>query len=342
MSLVRIERSGTRSPDADQEQRRTTILLLGGLALFAVLLRVLGSGRIPWISNLLLIFSSLFLQAFPFVLLGAFVSAAIETLAPQTLFVRLIALPKAARLPAAGMAGLAFPLCECGSVPVARRLAARGLQSSSAVTFMLAASIFNPIVLLSTAIAYRGRSIFWIILVGRALLGLGIPIVAGWVIGDRRRESFLRPEREDEGHHGEPSERGRARLQDLFAHFAADALFMGRYLVLGAIGAAVIQTFLPQSLIASVSDTPGLDIVVMMGFAGILSLCSEADAFVAASFVQFNPAAQLAFLVFGPMFNLKLGVLYAGTFERGFVRTILVVVAASVFVGTLWIEAFYR
>ena len=314
--------------------------ILGVLAVLALAIRLLGSGGVPWISNFLLVFSSLFLQAFPFVLLGALVSAAIEAFAPQTLFARLTGMPKAVRLPAAGAAGLAFPLCECGSVPVARRLAARGLQSSSAVTFMLAASIFNPIVLLSTAVAYRGRSTMWVVLGGRAILGLAIPIVAGWVIGERSKDTFLRARKGDENHHGAAA--GSSRAGDLFAHFAADTMFMGRYLVLGAVGAALIQTFVPQTLIASVSNTPGLDIAAMMGLAAVLSLCSESDAFVAASFVQFGPAPQLAFLVFGPMFNLKLGALYAGTFERGFVRTIFVVVAGCTLVGALWFEAFFR
>jgi uncharacterized membrane protein YraQ (UPF0718 family) len=234
---------------------------------------------------------------------------------------------------------MAFPLCECGSVPVARRLAAKGLSPAAAVTFMLAAPVVNPIVLVSTAIAYRGRTIMPLMVVGRFALGLAAAIAVGWVLGSRSRKDLLRTrndeiERRDDGR--------RSRGQSFFVHFAADTVFMGRFLVIGAAVAATVQTFVPQSFISSLANTPVLDLLAMMALAGILSLCSESDAFVAASFVQFGAGAQLAFLLFGPMLNLKLGALYAGTFSRGFVRTLFVVVVAVVLGGTLWIEAVVR
>jgi len=112
---------------------------------------------------------------------------------------------------------------------------------------------------------------------------------------------------------------------------------MGRFLILGATAAALFQTFLPQSVVSKVASVPLVNIVVMMGLAAVLSLCSESDAFIAASFVQFGPSAQLAFLVFGPMVDLKLGALYAGTFGKGVLRSIVVTVAVVTFVGALWI-----
>jgi hypothetical protein len=112
---------------------------------------------------------------------------------------------------------------------------------------------------------------------------------------------------------------------------------MGRYLLVGAAAAAMVQTFLPASFVSKVAGTPVLDIGVMMGLATVLSLCSESDAFVAASFVQFGPAAQLAFLVSGPMIDLKLGALYAGTFRRGFLPMLVVTVFATTLVGAMWV-----
>ena len=113
---------------------------------------------------------------------------------------------------------------------------------------------------------------------------------------------------------------------------------MGRFLVIGAVVAALLQTFVPQSIIGTVAETPVLALVAMMALAFVLSLCSESDAFVAASFVQFGVGAQLAFLVFGPMVDTKLGILYSATFSRGFFRTVVIAVAAVTLVGTLWIE----
>jgi uncharacterized membrane protein YraQ (UPF0718 family) len=124
-------------------------------------------------------------------------------------------------------------------------------------------------------------------------------------------------------------------------HLGNDFLFMGRYLILGATIAAAIQTFLPASVLTGVADVPVVSIVVMMVLAAALSLCSESDAFVAASFVQFGPSAQLAFLVSGPMVDAKLVTLYAGTFRRGFVRAIVVGVFAATLVGSLWVGVLF-
>ena len=132
-------------------------------------------------------------------------------------------------------------------------------------------------------------------------------------------------------------ERTEARWRRFFVHLGDDFLFMTRYLLIGATIAAAIQTFLPASLLTGLADLPILSVVAMMGLAFLLSLCSESDAFVAASFVQFAPSAQLGFLVLGPMVDMKLLALYAGTFRRGFVRTVVVAASATTLVGALWI-----
>jgi hypothetical protein len=250
---------------------------------------------------------------------------------------RVAGLPRPLQLPAAALAGVAFPICECGSVPVARRLAARGLTPSAAVTFMLAAPVLNPVVIASTFVAYRARSSLWTMVIGRFALGMLVAIVVGWVLGSRTKDEVLRP-RSEEAHAvlvepGAPE----ARWRRFFLHTGNDFLFMGRYLLVGAAAAAMVQTFLPASLVSKVAGTPVLDIAVMMGLATVLSLCSESDAFVAASFVQFGPAAQLAFLVSGPMIDLKLGALYAGTFRRGFLPMLVVTVFATTLVGAMWV-----
>jgi uncharacterized membrane protein YraQ (UPF0718 family) len=267
-------------------------------------------------------------------MLGALVSAAIEVFVPARVFEKLAVLPRPLQLPAAGLAGFAFPVCECGSVPVARRLAAKGLAPSAAITFMLAAPILNPVVIGSTIVAYRGRDIMWQMVLGRAGLGLAAAVAVGWVVSGRTRAELLRPRPGDTVHeHGHDS-----RWASFFGHLTGDFVFMGKFLVIGALFAAGLQTFVPQAWIGSVADTPVLALLVMMGLAFMLSLCSESDAFVAASFVQFGAGAQLAFLVFGPMVDTKLAFLYSGTFTRGFLRTVVLVVAAVTLVGTLWIE----
>ena len=223
-------------------------------------------------------------------------------------------------------------------MPVARRLIRKGLMPSAAITFMLAAPVVNPVVIASTLVAYRGRAGQWTIVLGRFGLGLVVAIAVGWVLGGRRAGEILREDAATRV--SEPLEFGNpeARWRAFFEHLGRDFLFMARFLMLGASAAALVQTFLPQTVVARVAGIPVLDMVVMMGLAVVLSLCSESDAFIAASFVQFGIAAQLAFLVFGPMVDLKLGALYAGTFRRSVVRTLVITAAVVTFAGAMWIR----
>jgi uncharacterized membrane protein YraQ (UPF0718 family) len=232
------------------------------------------------------------------------------------------------------MAGLAFPVCECGSVPVARRLARKGLSPAAAVTFMLAAPIVNPVVIASTFVAYRGRESLWVMVGGRFLIGMLVAICVGWVIGARRPGELLRATTisDEADDHDEP------RARRFLSHLTGDLVFMARFLIIGALIAATIQTFVPSSIVDGVAGLPILSLLAMMALAFLLSLCSESDAFVAASFTSFGPAAQLAFLVFGPMVDLKLGALYIGTYSKGFLRTVVIAVAAVTLVATLWVQ----
>jgi uncharacterized membrane protein YraQ (UPF0718 family) len=336
-----VERAPLRMAAPGRSARNILVVLLA-LTVVAIGLRLAESTGIAQIQNFLLVSTSLLIEALPFILLGAVVSAAIEVFVPGRFFARMGGLPASLQMPLAGLGGFAFPVCECGSVPVARRLASKGLSPGAALTFMLAAPVLNPIVLVATAVAYRGREAMGIMVGGRAVLALVVALVAGWVLGARSRGELLRAVDDDEhadcaevdcAHHEDES-----RWKAFSAHLAGDFLMLGKYLVIGAAAAGLLQTFVPQSLIEAVADAPVFSILALMALAAALSLCSQSDAFVAASFVQFGAASQLAFLVFGPMVDAKLGFLYAGTFSRGFVRTLVVVVAAVTLAGTLWLE----
>jgi len=317
--------------------RRTVARVAAMLVAFALIVSVGDPGRIAWVRTFFVIFGALLIQALPFVMLGATAAALVEVFVPIGTLEKLGGLPRPLQLPAAALAGVAFPICECGSVPVARRLMQRGLMPSAAVTFMLAAPVLNPIVIASTYVAFRGRTTLWTIVAGRFLLGMLVAIAVGWVIGNRSKDELLKPNPEEAHEHLLELGRPEARWRRFFVHLGNDFLFMGRYLLLGATIAAAIQTFLPTSWLTSLAQRQVLSVLALMALAAALSLCSESDAFVAASFVQFGPAAQLGFLVFGPMVDLKLVALYAGTFRRGFARTVVVVAGLATLVGALWV-----
>lgn len=318
--------------------RRTAIAVLAVLVALALVLQLAQPQRFAWVQTFFIIFGSLLVQALPFVLVGALASALIEVFMPMGALERLADLPRPLQLPAAALAGVAMPICECGSVPVARRLAAKGLLPSAAVTFMLAAPVVNPVVIASTFVAYRGRETMWTMVAGRFVLGIVVAVTVGWVVGAVSRDGLFKPNPEDRHVHAVELGRPEPRWRRFFLHLGGDFLFMGRYLVLGATFAALVQTFLPSAWIAEVASLPVISIAAMMLLAALLSLCSESDAFVAASFVQFGPSAQLAFLVFGPMVDLKLATLYAGTFRTGFVRTVVIAAFATTLVATMWLQ----
>jgi uncharacterized protein len=275
----------------------------------------------------------------PFIVLGATVSAAIEVFVPASAFARIALLPRGLQLPAAAAAGVAFPVCECGSVPVARRLAAKGLSPGAAVTFMLAAPIVNPVVVFSTFVAYRGRDTLWLMVLGRLTLGFLVAMTVGWVLGRLRSGELLRTRAgASETSDVDDTE---PRWRRFFGHLTGDVVFMARFLIMGAALAAAIQTFVPRTLVDGVAGLPVVSLVAMMLLAFVMSLCSESDAFVAASFTAFGPAPQLAFLVFGPMVDLKLAALYTGTYRPGFLRTVVIAVGATTLVATMWVQVIW-
>jgi uncharacterized membrane protein YraQ (UPF0718 family) len=335
---IEVASRGAHTPSPARSGAWSWVVVVLTLAGVFVGFRVVDPSRVAWIRNLLIVFGSLLVEAFPFVVLGAFVSAAIEVFVSVSTFGKLATLPRGLQLPAAALAGVAFPVCECGSVPVARRLVGKGLAPSAAVTFMLAAPIVNPVVVASTFVAYRGRDSLSVMVLGRVALGFVVAMAVGWVIGARRPADLLRRSPDLELREVDAGER---RWERFFGHLSGDVVFMGRFLIIGAAIAAAIQTFVPQTVVDGVAKMPVLSLVAMMALAYLMSLCSESDAFVASSFVAFGPAAQLAFLVFGPMVDTKLTALYIGTYSRGFFRTVLIAVTAVTLAGCLWVQVVF-
>ena len=288
----------------------------------------------PWFSFSVQDFSyafiSVLLEGVPFILLGTLLSGLIEQFLPARLMTRLIPRNAFAAVCLGGVLGVVFPMCECGIVPVIRRLIAKGLPVSSAVAYMLAAPIVNPITALSTYAAFRGQGaaeftalrlglgFFVAVLAGLAVLNL--PIVA--VLKKTVLESITLS-----GPAGEGGSSALPFFRRLIAAMDAgvrDFLDVMVYFILGVGVASVFSTAVNQELFLPLSLDDHLAVPSMMTLAGILSLCSSSDAFIAATFVAFPAVAKLAFLVFGPMMDLKLAFIYSAVFTRRFVAALAV------------------
>jgi uncharacterized membrane protein YraQ (UPF0718 family) len=311
--------------------------LLGLFVLLVVTASTAGVAHGAVAQTFLLIFSSIVIEALPFILVGALASAAIAVFLPERAFGSIARLPLALQIPSAALGGFAFPVCECGSVPVARRLIARGVHPSAGVTFMLASPVLNPLVLASTWIAYGGHLRGGEMVAGRASLGLLAATTAGLAIGRTRSAELLRPRAtaHDEHHH----DKGASAFS---SHLVSDFLFMGKFIVLGAALSALVQATIPQSLVARLGGTQVLAALSLMAVAYALSLCSEADAFIAASFTSFTPGAQLAFLVLGPIADMKLTVLYGATFRGWFVPRLLLATVPLIVAGSVVFEVLIK
>jgi hypothetical protein len=254
------------------------------------------------------IFVSIVVQALPFVALGTVLSAGIATLVPAGFFARALPRRPGWAVPMAGMCGAVLPGCECASVPVAGALVRRGVTPAAALAFLLSAPAINPVVLAATSVAFPGHPQM---VAARFGASLATSVVMGWLWLRLGRADLLRlPPRAD--HEGEP------RFTAFTAAMRHDLVQSGGFLAIGACGAASLNVLVPQRFLHEVGTHRLLSLLVMAVLAVVLSICSEADAFVAASLTQFSLTAKLAFLVVGPMVDIKLFAMQAGMFGRAF------------------------
>ncbi len=263
---------------------------------------------VPAVANWSTIFVAVVVQATPFLVLGVAVSGAVTAFVPDGAITRVLPKRPVFAVPVAAVAGAALPGCECGSVPVARRLMGRGVAPAAALTFLLSSPAVNPVVLVATAVAFPGRPEM---VLGRAVGGLLAAAVVGWVWTLLGRDDLLVRARRPVPGTGSP-------LEVFLATAQHDFLSAGGFLVVGAAAAATLQTVVPRAVVDAFAGSVWGSVLALAVLAVVLAICSEADAFVAASLRQFSPTAQLAFLVVGPMVDVKLIALHVGTFGRAF------------------------
>ncbi|GAB3989715.1 permease [Actinoallomurus acanthiterrae] len=306
--------SPSEAPPAAAAPRRARgagLPLVTALIVAAVVLRPVLTGLLghPAIANWATVFVAITVQALPFLVLGVAVSATIAAFVPPGVIARLLPKRPALAVPAAAVAGAALPGCECGSVPVAARLVSIGVTPAAAFAFLLSAPAINPVVLVSTAVAFPGRPAM---VVARFVASLAASVVMGLLWIALGRDDLIAPRRTRHGEEDGP------RLGVFLATAQHDFLQAGGFLVIGAGTAATLQTLVPRNVIDSVAGTGPLSLLVLGVLAVVVALCSEADAFVAAGLKQFSLTARLAFLVVGPMVDVKLFALQAGTFGTRF------------------------
>lgn len=296
--------------------------------------------------NVNTIFLSIVIEAIPFILLGVIISALIQIYVSEKTIQRFLPNNALLALFPAAMLGAIIPLCECAIVPVVRRLIKKGMPLHVGIVFLVAAPILNPVVFASTYFAFRNNPT---ILYSRMGLAFVLSIIIGAILYTlfKRQPNQLREQanlslasHHVHANHGFVANHSHGntkptiiqRTQETLHHAVDEFFMMGKYLILGAFIAALFQTFLDRSLLETIGSNDYSSTMVMMVFAYLLSLCSEADAFVASSFgSQFTDASLVGFLVYGPMLDLKNTFMLFAFFKVRFVLAFMITVTLIVF-----------
>ncbi len=324
------------------------------------------------------LFLSLLVEAIPFLMFGVLVSGLLLLFVDERRLLQL--LPKHPLLAAltGSCFGFLFPVCECGNVPVARRLLMQGASAPVAVGFLLAAPTINPVVIWATWTAFRDQPE---IVIFRVIFSLTIATVVAWVFSAQADlKPFLQPAvalampkplpvmpqsqpkllqtgtffLDQPGQPlqidpmtleatlptcpmpSPPKIKAWARFRMLLDNTVQELRELGGVLVLGSLMAAIIQVAIPRDIILDLGQGPVTSVVAMMTLSGVISICSTVDSFFALSFAStFTSGALLAFLVFGPMFDLKnLGLLLT-VFKGRAVLYLFLLIAQMAFLLTL-------
>ena len=297
------------------------------------------------IQNFVINFTAIVWEALPFIVLGAIIAGILEELLPQEAIAKILPKHFVPAVIIGALLGLVFPMCECGIVVVMRRLLRKGLPLSCCVSYMLAGPIVNVIVIMSTWVAFAPHkvgieqtSLGMPMVLLRCGMGFLVACVTGMIVHwvqSRSTTSLttvtVPPPKSTLSLDMAPLPKASTwqRINNITSTALHDFMDIMVFLIIGSALAAIIKTN-PTWIIQVEShsrENPFLAIPVMMLLAVLLSLCSEADAFLAASFVGMSVSAKMAFLVLGPMLDLKLLLMYTRVFRK---KLILTIVACTV------------
>lgn len=308
------------------------------------------------LGNFKTLFLSIILEAIPFVLLGVLVSSLLQVFVSEQTIRRFIPKNPILGVLFGCLLGIIFPLCECGMIPIVRRLMLKGMPTYIATIFIIAGPILNPVVYASTYMAFRSRPELAYSRMGLAFM---VAVIIGlllyrFVTTNPLRVTSQMTRNAHEHHEHSHSEHDHSHDHDhhhygtasrwgtSFAHASDEFFEMGKYLILGALLTAGIQSIVARESLIAIGQGEWSSHLFMMGFAYILSLCSTSDAFVASSFTTtFSAGSLLTFLVFGPMLDLKNTFMMLSVFRTRFVLLLSLLIIVTVLVGSILIEKFW-
>ncbi len=281
------------------------------------------------------IFISILIEAIPFILIGVILSGIIQMFVSEEMIARIMPKNRFLAVLFGALAGILFPACECGIIPITRRLLLKGVPLHAGVAFMLTAPIINPIVLFSTYIAFGNR---WSVVFYRGGLALAVSVIIGIILSYQFKDNqLLKPDEPGHRHHHHHTLL--QKLGGTLRHAIEEFFSVGKYLIIGAFIAAAMQTYVKTSTLLAIGQNDVSSSLVMMGLAFVLSLCSEVDAFIASSFSStFSLGSLIAFLVFGAMVDIKNLLMMLAAFKKRFVFLLITYIVVIVLAGSLLVK----
>ncbi|WP_161598873.1 permease [Bacillus mesophilum] len=292
------------------------------------ILNLLGLGLQEEWTRVFDVFIGILLEAIPFILIGVFISSIIQVFFKEEQIKKLIPKKPLPAFLAAITIAIITPVCECAIIPVVRKLIQKGVPIHAGVTILIGAPILNFIVFGSTYYAFQDDPFIYF---GRIVICLLTAAIVSFIIYIYfSKENILKNQKSDFQSLDIPQNvRGDSKLKGILHHSANEFFIVGKYFMVGALLASVAQVFISETAMLNATQNTIIGTAFMMGLAFVLSLCSEADAFVAASFSSMVPSESLlAFLVFGPIIDLKNTLVMLSSFKLRFVLlfTIAVVI----------------
>ncbi|MEC3756848.1 permease [Bacillus halotolerans] len=281
------------------------------------------------------IFISILIEAIPFILIGVILSGIIQMFVSEGMIARIMPKNRFLAVLFGALAGILFPACECGIIPITRRLLLKGVPLHAGVAFMLTAPIINPIVLFSTYIAFGNR---WSVVFYRGGLALAVSVIIGIILSYQFKDNqLLKPNEPGHRHHHHHTLL--QKLGGTLRHAIDEFFSVGKYLIIGAFIAAAMQTYVKTSTLLAIGQNDVSSSLVMMVLAFVLSLCSEVDAFIASSFSStFSLGSLIAFLVFGAMVDIKNLLMMLAAFKKRFVFLLITYIVVIVLAGSLLVK----
>ncbi len=316
-------------------------LSIGGAGIAAIFIVRAVTGDLALISlpnvlqDLLTLSYSVLIESLGFVILGILLSVVVQVWIPDSWIARVLPRTPVLRRMVISALGVFFPVCECGNVPLARGLMVKGFTVPEAMTFLVAAPIINPVTIITT------HQVFGFddgILVARLLGGFAIANIIGWLFSLHPDQSSILNSRfaaecelpADDHDHARESRLGKSR--DLFTRESAVIL---PALVIGSLIAGLVQVAIPRSVLVALGSNPLWSVLALMGLAFVISICSNIDAFFILPFATtFMPGGIAAFLIFGPIIDLKMLAMMRTTFTtRTLIQLTVIVALVSAAIG---------